>query len=108
MVWAVALEANRLLFLPTYGHVSWLRSPRSDLPQDHHHCFGGAAVCGDARRRARAGTRGVRRRIVLLVLPGILRELLQEKPGPGQMPGPAATLPRRLHPAPALGLSAHP
>jgi hypothetical protein len=93
MVWPVALRGPLPASLSNVQRYQLARSPPCDLPEVHSDCFGSAVSC----RGASPGLRGGRARVVLVLLPRILRKLLQKEPRPGQMPSPAAALPRGLH-----------
>ena len=78
------------------------RSPPCDTPQDHPDRPGHALSRDRACRADDAGLHRERRGFLLIRMQGRLRQLLQEEPGPVEVPGPVAALPRELHQEQAL------
>src|SRR5581483_2987357 len=83
------------------------QEPTCDTPQDHAD-LDGAPACGPARRVVPAALHRQGRGLLLVPMQGGLRCLLQEQPGPLQVPGAAATLPGELPAQPQRALTAQP
>ena len=97
--------AGRLPRLPaTCSRYQLARSPPCDLQHGLSDRFGSAVSCRCARRHAGAVRCRERAGVLLGKLQGSLWKLLQKEPGPGEVSGPAAALPRGLHPQEGLDL----